>query len=169
VFDKLIDVLLQCVGWFVPFVVIDEFERGVVLRFGRFQRELEPGFHWIIPLEVDKVLVDNVVPRTVDLKVQALTTRDGKTVDARGVVTASIRDIKKAALEVEGVDHALEDSCYGAIGQAIMRSTWAEMQTDEFSDALTKACREQANKYGIKIHRVQLADLATAYVIRLHN
>jgi len=167
-FDKFIDVLLTCIQWFVPFVVVDQFERAIVLRFGKFHRHLEPGFHWVIPLEVEKVLADNVVPRTVNLGAQSLTTKDGKLVVVGGVITASIRDVKKALLEVEGVDDALKDSCYGAIGSLIAAHTWAEIQQEDFSETLTKACRKQAWKYGIEIERVQLSDLTLARTFRLH-
>jgi len=167
-FDRLIDMLLGCLQWFVPFVVVDEFERAIVLRFGKFHRVLEPGFHWIIPLEAEKVLADNVVPRTVNLGSQSLTTKDGKVVVVGGVVTASIRDIKKALLEVEGVDDALKDSCYGAIGSLVAAHPWDAVQQDTFSETLTKACRKQAWRYGIEIERVQLSDLSLARTLRLH-
>jgi regulator of protease activity HflC (stomatin/prohibitin superfamily) len=168
-FDKLIDVLLQCVGWLVPFVVIDEFERGIVLRFGRHQRDLGPGFHWIIPFQVDRVMADNIVPRTVNLGSQSLTTKDGKTVVVAGVVTAAIRDARRALLEVEGVDDALQDSCYGAIGALVAAHTWHDIQQEAFADTLTKACRKQAWRFGIEIQRVQLSDLTLARTYRLHS
>lgn len=167
--DRLIDLLLQWISFFIPFVVIDQFERGVVLRFGRFNRELEPGFHWIIPFEVERVIVDNVVPRTVNLGSQSLTTKDGKIVVVGGVVTARIRDIQKSTLEVEGVDDALQDSCYGAIGSLVAAHSWEEVQNEAFSETLTKACRRQAWRFGIEIDRVQLSDLSLASALRLHQ
>ena len=168
-FDKLIDVLLQWAGFFIPFVVIDEFERGVVLRFGRPVRDLGPGFHWIIPFQVDRVMADNVVPRTINLGSQSLTTKDGKAVVVAGVVTAQIRDVRKALLEVEGVDDACIDSSYGAIGALVASHTWEEVQHEDFSDVLTKACRKQAWRFGIEIQKVQLSDLTLARTYRLHS
>jgi regulator of protease activity HflC (stomatin/prohibitin superfamily) len=168
-FDRLIDLLLQWIGFFIPFVVIDAFERGVVLRFGVKQRELDPGLHWIIPFQVDRVIADNVVPRTINLGAQTLTTQDGKVVTVAGVVTARISDISKATLEVENVDTAVEDSCYGAIGFAVASATWDVLQQEDFSVKLTKACRGQGWRYGIEIQRVQLSDLCLTRVIRLHN
>ena len=168
-FDRIIDLLLQWVGWFVPFVVIDQFERAVVLRFGHYHRKLEPGFHWIIPLEVEKVLADNVVPRTANLTTQSLVTKDGKLVVLGAVVTARIEDIVAATLEVEGVDDALQDSCYGAIGTLVAASTWEEVCREEFAHELTKACRKPARKFGIDIMRVQLSDLTLAKTLRIQN
>lgn len=167
-FDKIIDVLLQCFDFLIPFTVMDQFERGVILRFGKLHREIGPGFHWHWPLAIERCLFDNVVDRTVNLGSQSLTTRDGRNVTVSGVITARIRDIKKALLEVEGFDDALKDSCYGAIAVAVSSHTWEEIQQETFSDALTKACRDQANEYGIKIKRVQLTDKTIAKPIRLY-
>jgi modulator of FtsH protease HflK len=168
VLDRLIDLLLQSIGFFVPFVVVDHYEEAVVLRFGVFHRKLAPGFHWIIPFQVERAIADNVVPRTVNLGAQSLTTSDGKSIVVSGVITASIRDIKKATLEVESVDHALRDSCYGAIGIHVAGNTWDHLRTEEGSEALTKACRKQGWRYGLEIEKVQLSDLTYSKSLALH-
>lgn len=167
-FDKLIDVMISVWDRILPCTVLDEYEEGVVLRLGKFRKIIGPGFTPLIPL-VDRVVSDNVVPRTQNLNAQALTTRDGKNVVVRGIVTSTIRDIKKALLEVEGVDHALIDSCYAAIGSLVSAATWEEIRQESFSDTLTKACRKQAWRYGVEITRVQLSDVALCRTYRLYQ
>jgi regulator of protease activity HflC (stomatin/prohibitin superfamily) len=166
-FDKLIDLFLQFIDLFRFFTVCNEFERGVVLRLGVYQKVLEPGFHLILPFNLDQVIYDNVVPRTTNLGAQGLTTRDGKTITLSAIVTAQIRDIRKATLEVEHVDTALVDSCFATIGDLVVSHDWDSIKTPEFSDAVTKACRRQAFKYGIEILRVQLSDLTPSRALRL--
>lgn len=167
--DKLIDLFINFIEAFRFFTVVDEFERGVVLRFGKFHKELEPGFHFLIPLYVDRVLLDNVVPRTQNLGSQALTTSDGKHVVVSGIVTAHIKDVRKALLRVEGMDDALSDSCYSAIAEHVSAATWDVIRHPSFSETLTTACRKQAFKYGVEISRVQLSDVALARTYRLFN
>ena len=165
--DRLIDLLLQWVSFFVPFVVIDDFERGVVLRFGRFNRVLEPGFHWIVPFEVDRVLVDNVVPRTMNMGAQSLTTSDGVQVALGLILTCRIHDIRKALLEVEGVDDAVRDCCYAEVGGIVHQHTWQEMQVEEINEDMLRACRRRAFQYGVEVMRVQISDLAKTRTYRL--
>lgn len=166
-FDRLIDILLQFIDLFRFFIVIDEFERAVVLRLGRYHKSLEPGLHFMLPFNVDNAIVDNVVPRTVNLGAQGLTTKDGKTITLSAVVTAQIRDIRKATLEVERVNDALTDSCYATIGDLVIAHDWEDVRKPEFSDTLLKACRKQAFRYGIEILRVQLTDLTPSRALRL--
>lgn len=167
--DRLVEFLSQFIGLFKFWYIIFDYERGVLLRLGRFRKEMEPGLHWLIPFSVDHVLADNVVPRTVHLGVQSLMTADGRTIAVSAVVTASIRHIRKAMLEVEGVDHALIDSCTAAVAAHVSAVTWDHLRTEDSGAALMKVCRAQAFRYGLEIHRVQLADMSPCRAIRLHS
>lgn len=167
-FDRVIEFLSKWFDLLLPFTVLDPYERGVVLRLGEFHRKIDAGFHWIAPFNIETVLTDSVVPRTVNLSAQSLTTCDGVGVVVSAVVTASISNIRVALLEVEGVDDALRDSCLGVIGHLIASNTWDAIQRADFVVALTSACAEQALDYGIKIKRVQLSDVARMRAIRLH-
>ncbi len=166
--DKLIDFVINIIDLFRFWHIIADYERGVVLRFGRFTKELDPGIHWVIPFGIDHVISDNIVPRTVALGSQSLMTKDGHTVAVSAIVTAKIRHIRKALLEVEGVDHALVDSCTAAVAAHVGASTWEQLRAVESGDVLTKECRRQAFQYGLEIQRVQLSDISLCRVIRLH-
>lgn len=150
-----------------PFVIVQHFERAVALDFGKHKRVLGPGMHWVWPLGFTSVFHDNVVWRTVTLGVQSLITKDNRHITLRAVITARIEDIEKAMLEVESVDHALIDSCCGAIGMQVAEHTWDEVRAETFSNELAKACRRGAKRYGIEIDRVQLQDLTQSRALRL--
>jgi regulator of protease activity HflC (stomatin/prohibitin superfamily) len=150
-------------------VIMEPFERGIVLRLGLHVRTIGPGLHWVWPLHVETVIHDNVVTRTSTLNPQSLTTADGDTVVIGAVITSHIEDIEKAILGVEGVDHALMDACYGAVGEVVARSTWEELTSEKFSDEVTKVCRRQAKRYGVYIERVQLGDRAKCVAFRHHQ
>ena len=158
-FDRLIDLLVEFVGIFVFWVVIDQYERGVVLRFGKFQREIGPGLHWLIPFGVDAAMTDNVVTRTDSLRNMTFTLRDGVSVVASAVVRYNIRDVKKALLEVEGIDHVMNDAILANMSDMVRASTWEDLPTPEFGEALSKACRKSGWKYGVEIENVAFSDL----------
>jgi regulator of protease activity HflC (stomatin/prohibitin superfamily) len=166
-FDRLLDIILQFLDLFKFWITINEFERGVILRLGRYHKTLEPGLHFFLPFGFDQTLTDNTVPRTVNLGEQGLTTHDGKTITVSAVVTAKISDIRKALIEVEHVDEALMDSCYATIGDLIVAHDWDTVRTPEFTETVTKACRKQAWRYGLEVLRVQFADRIPSKAIRL--
>jgi regulator of protease activity HflC (stomatin/prohibitin superfamily) len=160
VIDRLIDLFLHFLEAFRLIYVVDEYEKGVVLRMGRFHRELDPGWHWVLPLYIERVIVDNVVPRTMNMGALTLTTSDGIQIGIGVIVTARIHNIQKALLGVEGVDDAMRDVCYAEIASVVHTHTWQDLQSEDINEKLLKACRPRAFTYGIEIIRAQISDLS---------
>ena len=90
-FSWIKDLLVAWYEWLIPFTVIDAYEEAVVLRLGKYHRNLDPGFHWLIPFGIERALSDEVVTRVVNLSSQSLTTQDGVPVVVGGAVTMSRR------------------------------------------------------------------------------
>lgn len=166
-FDRLIDLILSSLQAFLFFTIIDVYEKGVILRLGRYHRTIEPGFHFIAPFFVDRVLTDTVVPTTKVLGTQSLTTQDGVSVVLEAVVTYRTHDIRRLLLEVENAESAMRDACYGVISRAVTYAQWDDLRTAAFVDQLTKDVRKRAFKFGIEVQDVQLGDLARSRSIRL--
>lgn len=182
VVDKFFEVVKECFFFFVPFVVLRTYERGVRLRSHPWRdgvglKVLGPGFHWTVPFYIDHVLHDNVAPRTHRITAN-LTTLDGRSVVVGLVVTSRIRDIEKALLEVEDMDTAMDDSCRGSLFRYVSARAWDELRAaqvpspDDEDDVgpveLYKACRKMAFRWGVEVMRVQLADLSVSRSLRLH-
>lgn len=165
--DKLVDLLISCVELLRFWIVLDPFEQGVLLRLGKFVRVIEPGFHWVFPFRIDHVLFECVVPSTHSLGDESVITLDGKSVGFHAIVTYQVRDIKKAMLEIEDVNHAVRDACLGEIGRVLRESTWAEVIDPSILDKCTTACRKRGFRYGIEIMSVQLGSLALVRNIRV--
>lgn len=165
-FDRLWELLAQCWDLIVPFEVIDHYERGVVLRLGKPHRDLEPGFHWVFPF-VEHVVSDIVKPTTQAFLSQTLTTKDGKTVVVSAIVTRSISDVRASLLECESVDSVVRDSTLGVVARQVRQHTWEELHTEDFNSKMLKEIRLRASEFGIKIHRVQLGDIAFTRALSL--
>lgn len=174
-FGRLIDLIVLVWKFFIPFVVIKGFEEGVVLTWGRYTRSIGPadglfgtGFHIVAPFYIETVIKDVVVLRVINLPAQSLTTRDGKTVVIGGVARASISDIRKATMDVDGVDGAVRDSCLGAIGEMVEEATWEDMLTPAFRDGLLRRVRDEVREFGVKVRSVKLSDKALSRAYRFH-
>lgn len=169
-FDRLFDFIHEFLDLFVFWVVIDEFERGVVKTAGKRRRKqctLDPGFHFVWPLGIDEVLVDNVVPCVDEFEEQSLTTSDGKSITLKAVVMWSIADIEKLLFDVEDADSALEEATCGTIGEIVAGATWEEVHSPQFQKTVERKVRARVRKWGIKIHTVQFKDLTQSRAIRL--
>lgn len=166
-FERLFDFIYGFWQWLIPWRVLMPYEKALVLRLGSFNREIGSGFNWIIPFGIETVLVDNIVPRVLNLQTQSLTTLDGKTIVFSAIITANIFNLKKALLEVEGVDDALVDSCLGVIGKIVRSSTLDQLKNPEIQDLFKKSCHEQSKDFGIRISKFQVTDFSESKTFRL--
>lgn len=165
-FEKIFAFIENTWSKFTPLFVMNEYEEGIVLRFGKFKRYAGPGLHIKIPF-AESVMYDNVVPRTINLGMQTLTSEDDETVSISAIATVIISDIRKACLEVEGVDEAVVDSCYGSIGELVASSAWEDIISPDFPIKIGEKSNAIINNYGIEIIRIQLSDLSACKTYRL--
>jgi regulator of protease activity HflC (stomatin/prohibitin superfamily) len=165
--DRLVDLIVASLRLFLFFTVVPTYSRGVVLRFGRFNRIADPGFHWMWPFNIEELIATNVVPETMNVGPQSLTTKDGVSVVIGTVVTFGIEDVKRFLLEIEGANQVVEDSTYGAVSKLVMEKTWAQLGEIDLPNELTKAVRRQAKRYGVDVVQVQISDFTRSRSFRL--
>jgi regulator of protease activity HflC (stomatin/prohibitin superfamily) len=170
VFDKLFDTIVQFASLFKFWQVVDEYQKGIILRLGKFNRVMGPGLHFLVPFGVDRTIEVTTVTKTADLYPAFLTIKDGTTVSASVIIRYNIRDVKKALLEVDHVMDAIKDAVNGHVSRLVRMSTWDELSSAEFAENLPKECRKRAWRYGIEIEDVILNDLCrTRAIAILHN
>lgn len=165
--DKLVQFLIDIIDLFRFWVVIDQYERAVQLRLGKFKRELEPGFWFQIPLHIDRTLHANVTVETAHVGPQSVTTKDGKEVVLGSVVTYHIENIRTFLLDVEGGHQVIEDSTLGTQAEYVRSKTWDELCIMNVGNELAKRVRNRAKRYGVAVDDVQLSDLTRSKSLRL--
>jgi regulator of protease activity HflC (stomatin/prohibitin superfamily) len=167
-FERLIDFFLSLGKDLLPMLVVNEFEEGIVLRFGKYHKSLKAGLHFKIPF-VDQVLATTTVTTTMHLNSQSLTTLDGKGIVLRGVVKYKIKDVEKFLLNVYDAKDAIGDVSMGCIKTVVMNKNWADLLSSELDDTITKEVKSECKKWGVDISKVTLTDLAIIKSIRLFN
>lgn len=165
--EKLFELIQTAWHALIPFVVITHYQEAVLLRLGIYKRNLGPGFHWIIPLNFDSVLHEDVKPRTERLTGLSTTTADGKSIGFDAVITYRISDIAKALLEVHDLQDAVADTCAGVLGTELSNKEWRQVWHGEVTENLTTVCRKRGWKYGIEIQSVQLMGVALVKNLRI--
>lgn len=168
-FDKLIEFIRNWVEFFAFCTIIDQFENGVVLRLGVKHRAAPPGLRFFWPMKIEKIMKHPVVVDTQELGEQTLTTTDDKEVTITGVITFIVTDVEQILLHVQGEREALIDSAMGVIGVRVLRSSWAEVITEDFWNEVTKEVRRRAKDYGVHVRQVQFKDLTKSHSLRIWN
>jgi regulator of protease activity HflC (stomatin/prohibitin superfamily) len=165
-FDKILDWIDR--GWthIKPFNVIDAFEKGAVLRFGQFNRALEPGIHWKWPL-IEQVIEITTCETTMRLPPQTLTTKDGVGVVAAVVIKYEIKNIEPFVTRIYDAKDVLGDVTMGAVRKVVTTTDYAALMADPPEVAILKTVRNDVNEYGFRVHRITFIDLARVRSFRL--
>jgi regulator of protease activity HflC (stomatin/prohibitin superfamily) len=165
-FDRLIDLLTQFLDLFRFWIVIDPYERGLVIRLGRLQRTLDPGLHWLIPMGVDVVISDNRVRQAINLRQQCLTTSDGVSILTSLILSFSIEDIETFLLEIEGAEQVFRE-IDGVVAWHVRRNTWDEIREKDFINRIRSTVRGKAKAWGVEILELEWGDLVRTRALRV--
>jgi regulator of protease activity HflC (stomatin/prohibitin superfamily) len=142
--------------------VITQFERGVVLRFGRLRTAIRgPGLALIAPF-ADRLHKVNIQIITLPIPAQEGITRDNVTVKVDAVVYYRVIDPVKVVVDVQNYDHAI-----GQVAQASLRSIIGKSDLDDLlsnrerlNQGLELMLDNPALDWGVHIDRVEIKDVA---------
>jgi len=169
-FDRIFDFIESVWEWLIPWVIIDAYEMGVVLRFGKFHRVVSPGLRFIWPFGIEEVKYQTVVRQTSYLDVQSLTTKDGKGVCLAGIVTYTITNIHKFLLLIDDGENDMNNMVYGIISDCVEDTLWDDIKTTLFNSRVFNYSQKECNDYcGVNIIAIKWSDKATARNLRLWN
>lgn len=159
--SQIIDIIKSLGISALPFVVVDQWQSGIVLRFGRFHRIILPGFHWKLPF-VETVSMQPVVVTTTSLSAQSIIAPDGKVYTAEGVVRWRVEDVKPFICDVWDSENVIIDGAKSAIAETIRTEG-----VEEVAPKVTIKTRRALKKYGIHIEEITITTLAPIKCIRL--
>jgi len=140
--------------------VVAQYERGVILRLGRFTGIREPGLRIIIPF-IDRMWKVDTRIVTMDVAPQEVITRDNVTIKVDAVVYLRVINADAAVLKVADYIRATS-----LISQTTLRSVLGQSELDEIlshrdklNAKLQQIVDEQTDPWGIKVSAVEIKDV----------
>jgi regulator of protease activity HflC (stomatin/prohibitin superfamily) len=138
-----------------------QWERAVVLRFGKFIALRKPGLFLVVPV-VDKVarFVDQRI-RVTDFSAETTLTSDTVPVNVDAIAFWMVWDAQKAVLEVEQFEDAVILSAQTALRNGIGKNDLANLlsERDRLGHEIQKVLDEKTNAWGITTHAVEIRDI----------
>jgi regulator of protease activity HflC (stomatin/prohibitin superfamily) len=138
-----------------------QWERAVVLRFGRFRGLKGSGLFGIFPV-IDKVAnyVDQRI-RVTDFKAETTLTKDTVPVNVDAIAFWMVWDAEKAVLEVADFDNAVTLSAQTGLRDAIGRHELGDMLShrDRLGREIQEVLDAKTNAWGITIQSVEIRDI----------
>lgn len=137
--------------------ILTEWERGVVLRFGRSVGVRGPGLIFLIP-GVERLIRVDTRTVTMDIKPQDVITRDNVSMKVNAVIYFRVVDAEKAVTQVEDFFFATSQ-----LAQTTLRSVLGQYEMDDLlssRDKINHTLQEILDKatepWGIKVSVVEV-------------
>jgi regulator of protease activity HflC (stomatin/prohibitin superfamily) len=145
----------------IAFKVADQWDKAIILRFGRFVGLKGPGPFWIIPI-VDTIpaWVDHRVMVTPFTAERTLT-KDTVPVDVDAVLFWVVWDAEKAALEVEDYRAAISWAAQTALREIIGQMELSDILVGraKMDAELQAIIDERTTPWGVTVQSVEIRDI----------
>ena len=140
--------------------IVNQYERGIVLRLGKFHRTMDPGLRLIFPY-FDRMIKVDVRTTPMDIPKQEVITKDNVTVNVDAVVYYRVLDPRKAVLETTNYSYATSTFAQTALRDITGNFELDEIlsKRDEISSQIKEIVDKQTDKWGIDIENVKLQNI----------
>ena len=137
--------------------VVRQFEKGLILRLGRYRATADSGLTFLVPMIEDMIKVD-MRERVINVEPQKVITKDNVSVTVDAVIYHRIVDPVKATFEVQNFGYAAT-----TLAQTNLRNLIGDKSLDETLTArdlinqnLRNVLDEATNTWGVKVTRVEV-------------
>ncbi|MBN2014711.1 MAG: SPFH/Band 7/PHB domain protein [Candidatus Altiarchaeota archaeon] len=137
--------------------IIRPFEKGLIERFGKYQKTLGPGLQFIIPF-VETIIKVDVREQVIDVPPQEVITEDNAVVTVDAVIYFEVTDPFKVVYNV-----AMFELAALKLAQTNLRNVVGDLELDEtltsrekINAELRRILDDATDRWGVRVTRVEL-------------
>ncbi len=157
-------VTIAVVIFFMGIRIIRPTHRGLIERFGKYNRFGNPGFNWIIPI-IENIYQINITEQMVDAEPQEIITNDNLNAKVDAQVYFKVKpdeqDVKNTIYNVNNyqwqIVNLARTTLRNIIGTLTLKS--ANSERGKINAELHKTLMEETSNWGIEIVRTELKEI----------
>ncbi|MDR1867136.1 MAG: hypothetical protein LBQ77_02575 [Treponema sp.] len=147
---------------------VDEWQRAIVLRLGKFQTVRGPGIFLLIPIVERIAQIIDIRIQISDFSAQDTLTKDSVSLNANGFAFWLVWDPQKAALEVENYQEAVALATKAALRNAISSNDLSRFleNSGQIEQQIQAEVERQTTEWGITVQYVEITDLKIPHILK---
>ena len=140
--------------------VLQQYQRGLVFRLGKYKTTKGPGLTWIIPV-IDRMLMIDMRVVTQDIEPQETMTNDNVPVKVRAVVWYKVINPERAIVEVANFEDAVRQTALTSLRSVMGQHSLDELlkEQEKLSSMLGDIIDKVTEPWGVMVDRVQIKDV----------
>lgn len=141
--------------------IANQWERGVILRLGKFNRIGGPGMFLKIPLVEWITERVSLQIEVTDIKAEKALTKDTVPVDVQTVLFWRVIDPVKAVIEVFDYEESIQKAAQVSLREAIGAHTFVELLSDreKIDRLIMEAVARKATAWGVEVQAIEIKDV----------
>ena len=143
-------------------VIVQQYQRLIVQKFGTFIGTRKPGFHFLIPIMYSGIKID-LRERVARVPTQKYITADNVVVDMDFVIYYRVMEeyAERAILEVQNFELAVVNLAFATLRAVIGSTTLAEALTEreKMRDSMQVRMDEITERWGVKVSQVEINEI----------
>jgi regulator of protease activity HflC (stomatin/prohibitin superfamily) len=145
---------------FFGLTTIQQYDRGVVFRWGKYRGIRDPGLRFIVPV-VDRIVKVSLRTVTLPIESQKIITRDNVSIGIAAVAYFRRVDPVKTIVEIENVYAAIYQIAQTTIRNVVGRVTLDHVlsETQQLNDLIKQTLDATSEKWGVLVELVELKDI----------
>ncbi|MGA7932882.1 MAG: stomatin-like protein [Kovacikia sp.] len=167
-------------GWFLAMLiggggvaissakVIQQGNEALVERLGVYDRKLDPGLKFVIPIWERVAFQETIREKVLDIPPQPSITRDNVSISVDAVIYWRIVDMEKAYYKVQNLQNAMVNLVLTQI-----RAEMGKLELDEtftarsqINETLLRELDIATDPWGVKVTRVELRDIVPSQAVQ---
>ncbi|HEY5135909.1 MAG TPA: SPFH domain-containing protein [Candidatus Nanopelagicales bacterium] len=140
--------------------IVQQYEQGVLFRFGRVVAVRQPGLRFIIPF-VDVLHRVSLRVVTMPIQSQGIITRDNVSVDISAVAYFKVVDAEKSVVAIENVNAAINQIAQTTLRKVVGKHSLDETlsETDRINLDIREILDVTTVVWGVEVTLVELKDI----------
>jgi len=140
--------------------IVNEYERGVILTFGKYTKTKTPGFRWLFIIPQKMIKVDLRIT-TVDVPRQEAITKDNVPVGVNAVVYFRVQKPELAVLKVKDYRYAVSQYALAALRDIIggVDLDTLLVERDKVATEIKQMVDLETDPWGIDVTAIKMQDI----------
>ena len=139
--------------------IIKQFERSIILRLGKYHKQIGPGINYRIPF-IDNVLVIDIRERVREFKAERMLTKDNVPVTIDAILRYKIIEDRTndAILNVENFNEMIQQVSQTTLRNNIGSSVFQDIlsKREEINQHIKSIISNEASNWGIEVAGVEI-------------
>jgi regulator of protease activity HflC (stomatin/prohibitin superfamily) len=161
------NMVLEWIALFVIFIfaismikIVDQYERAVKFRLGKYVGTLQPGLNFVIPL-LERIVMVDIRLQTIDIPAQQVITKDNVPVQVNGVIYFKVSSPEIAIIQIQNFGYAISQYAQTALKDVVGGMSLDQLlsERDQIGKEIEQLVEKETKDWGMDIEVIKMQDI----------